>query len=199
MILREIKILGVEFLVYNMILLVNICNEKLHYFDFVRPIEDILRKNKIEFFVKGYDRINESDLKNAEKIIICGTSLKDNDFLKDKGKFRWIKSFDRPILGICGGMQILGLTYGGRFGQKTEIGFYREDFFNSFLGLAGEQEVYHLHNNFVDFSRCTELDYFAVSKLDILQAFKHKTKPHYGVLFHPEVRQKEMIINFIKL
>jgi anthranilate/para-aminobenzoate synthase component II len=35
------------------------------------------------------------------------------------------------------------------------------------------------------------------SKTKYVQAIKHKTKPFYGVLFHPEVRNKGLIEKFL--
>ena len=176
-----------------MILLINICKEKMHYLEFVKPIEDILFKNKIKFFTKGYKEVQQKDLDNCEKLIICGTSLKDNIFIEDaKTRFSWIKVFDKPILGICGGMQIIGKVYGANVGKKTEIGFFKEIFDKEFLGMKGEEEVYHLHNSFVYLPM--HFENYGVS--EIVQAMKHKEKEIYGVLFHPEVRQKVIIENF---
>ena len=178
-----------------MILVINICNERLHYYEFVKPVCDILKNVSADFKVKNYLDVNSDDLENARKIIICGTSLQDNNFIKNLVKFSWIKSFDKPLLGICGGFQILGLIYGGKLKNKTEIGFFEEKFFKNFLGLKGEVEVYHLHNNFVKFPK--DFENFTTS--EIYQAVKHKTKSLYGVLFHPEVRQKNLILEFVKL
>jgi len=177
-----------------MILLINICKEKLHYYEFVKSVEDILKYKKIKYFVRYYGDINKADLAKVDKIIICGTSLKDNKFIQNIDKFSWIKEFKNPILGICGGMQVIGLIFSGKLMKKTEIGFYHESF-NNFLGLNGEQEVYHLHNNYVKFSS----DFEENTKSKVNQAVKHKEKEIYGVLFHPEVRQKDLIINFCSL
>lgn len=193
-----------------MILLINVCAERLHYYEFVKPIEDILIAKKIGYFVKDYKLITKKDLSEAEKIIICGTSLKDNEFLKNINKFQWIKTFEKPILGICAGMQVIGLTYGGKIKKKTEIGFYSEIFekvtfrdksfmqpaVEEFLGLSGKQEVWHLHNNFIDFKKLKDFEAICEGS-GILQAVKHKNKEIYGVLFHPEVRQKDIIVNFL--
>ena len=62
-----------------MILIINVCEEKLHYYEFVKPIEDIVVE---DYFVKNYVDISKEDLERADKVIICGTSLKDNCFLK---------------------------------------------------------------------------------------------------------------------
>jgi GMP synthase (glutamine-hydrolysing) len=177
-----------------MILLINICKEKLHFYEFVKPVGDILVKNKTKGFIKHYTCIKKKDLEKADKIIICGTSLKDNQYLENTNKFSWVKEFEKPILGICGGMQIIGLVHGGKLKQKTEIGFYRETF-RELLGIKGEQEVYHLHKNYVDFGE----EFTEYSNSKISQAVKHKEKETYGVLFHPEVRQKDLIKNFCKL
>ena len=97
-------------------------------------------------------------------------------------------------MGICGGMQIIGLVFGGRLKKKTEIGFYYEDFKKEFLGLFREQEVYHLHNYYIDFYKLKEFEIYSENK--VIQAVKHWDKEIYGVLFHPEVRQKSLIRNF---
>ena len=51
-----------------MILIINICKEKLHFYEFVKPIEDILKKNKIKFFTRHYKKLKQGDLANAKKI-----------------------------------------------------------------------------------------------------------------------------------
>ncbi|VVB78647.1 GMP synthase [glutamine-hydrolyzing] subunit A [uncultured archaeon] len=180
-----------------MILLVNICKEKLHYSEFVKPICDILEKNEIKYFSKDYKKVGKEDLEKCSKIIICGTSLYDNDFAKNINFFKWILETDKPILGICGGMQIIGLLFNGKIRKGTEIGFYSEYFKKGFLGLKEKQEVYHLHNNYIDFTKLQIFEVFCGNEFS--QAIKHKEKPIYGVLFHPEVRQKQLIENFCKI
>ena len=161
-----------------MILIINVCKERLHYFEFVKPVEEILIKEGQEFETIIYSKLTPTVLAGVGKVIICGTSLKDNSFLKDIKKFSWIKKFNKPILGICAGMQIIGLVFGGKVKKLTEIGFFRESFNQEFLGLLGEQEafsqknsmrpavkeVYHLHNNFVDFKKVKDFEIFSENK-----------------------------------
>lgn len=180
-----------------MILLINICKEKLHYFEFVKPIEDILKRNKTRYFIKYYKDMNKEDLKKAEKIIICGTSLRDDEFIKNINDFNKIFDLKIPILGICGGMQAIGKIFGGKLKKEKEIGYYFENFKKEFLGLQGKQEVYHLHNNYIDFKELSDFEIYSENKIS--QTIKHKEKEIYGILFHPEVRNKELIINFINL
>ena len=180
-----------------MILIINLCKEKLHYYEFVKPIEDVLKNADINFLTKHYKEISNENIKKVQKIIICGTSLKDGSYIEDINKFKWIKNFKGSILGICAGFQILGLLFGGSLKKKNEIGFYKENFSKRFLGIKGEAEVYHLHKNYIDLSNTNEFEIFNLN--EIAQAIKHKEKEFYGVLFHPEVRNKKMILNFAKL
>ncbi len=179
------------------ILVINICKEKLHYFEFVKPICDILDKNEIKYSVKDYKEVKKEDLEKCERVIICGTSLFDNGFVKNIDHFKWIFNFNKPVLGICGGMQIIGLLFGGKIRKMSEIGFYSEYFDKDFLGLNGKCEVYHLHNNYIDFSKLKEFEVFCGKEFS--QAIVHKEKKIYGVLFHPEVINKDLIIKFCLL
>jgi GMP synthase-like glutamine amidotransferase len=177
------------------VLVVSLCNEKLHELEFVNPITQILLENDVSFFKKSSLEITKKDLEGCSHVILSGTSLKDNVFLESKEKFLWLVNFSKPVLGICAGMQILGSIYGQKICPGTEIGFFEEKFTKSFLGLKGKKEVWHLHNSFVEFDSSWEV--FCDSK-DIVQAVKLKEKDFYGCLFHPEVRHKDVFLEFLK-
>ena len=177
-----------------MIVLIQICKETFHYFEFVKPIEDILNNMGVKFVSIKYKDISDELLLQVDKVIICGTSLKDNSFLDDVDDFFWIKNFDKPILGICGGMHILGLVFDGKLEKQQEIGLKEIKFKQDFFGVIGKKEVYELHNFC---AKSSEFEILATSK-HCPQAMKHKYKPFYAVLFHPEVRNKELIVNFVK-
>ncbi len=175
------------------VLLIDICKEKLGFYEFVKPVGDVLIKNKVKGFVRSYDCLKKKDLERCDGVIICGTTLYDGEFFDSVEKFKWLLEFDKPILGICGGMQLIGLVFGGKLKKKNEIGYFKEDFKKNFLGLRGLNEVYHLHNNYVDFSG---LDFDVFSGDKVSQAVKHRKKNIFGVLFHPEVRNKDLIRQF---
>jgi len=182
-----------------MILIINISKEKLHYLEFVKPIEDILGKEKIEFQTKYYQKIVDKDLK-ADKIIICGTSLKDNTFLENQDYFNWLKVYKKPVLGICGGMQVIALFFKSELIEDKQIGQIEINLKKEFLGLRGKTKIYSLHNNSI-IANPEKFESFASSSSNILcsEAIKHKTLSFYGVLFHPEVFNKEMIAKFCEL
>ena len=101
-----------------MILIINLNKYKLHDLEFIKPITDLLDNYK----VIHYKKLKESDIKKADKIIIAGTSLKNNDYLKDLKNFKWIKDFKEPLLGICSGMQIIALLHKAKLKKSKEIG-----------------------------------------------------------------------------
>ena len=178
-----------------MILLINTCKDNLHYFEFVKPIEKIIKKEKTKFVVRHYSKLNKKILEKAEKIIICGTSLQDNKFLHDLSFFEFIKDFKKPILGICAGMIVVSLLFGSKLKKGQEIGLFKEEFIKEFLGLKGEQKVYYLHNYYTTLPK----DFDSYTKGKFPKAIKHRNKEIYAVLFYPEVRHEEIINQFLKI
>jgi len=181
----------------NNILVISVCNEELHELEFVKPVVDILKDSKVDYDCKYY-----KDVISTEKyshVIICGTSLQDDYFVDGIRYFEWLRTYSGKVFGICAGMQIFGLLFGGGIAKKTEIGFYHEIFAKSFLGFVGKVEVYHLHNNYIHNWENTGFNVCCVGENEVVQAVKHEEKEFYGVLFHPEVRNKEMIEEFVKL
>ncbi|MEX0920901.1 MAG: hypothetical protein WDZ62_01425 [Candidatus Pacearchaeota archaeon] len=163
------------------ILIIDICKEKLHKNEFVKPVEDILRKNNMDFFTKHYKKITQKDINKFDKIIICGTSLRDNDFLKNIKYFQWLKNFKKPVLGICGGSHIIGLILEkGNKKLDKEIGLKKLKLEEKFLGAESEIQAHYLHQ-------------FRV----LPEVFKERN--FYATLFHPEVRNKKMIVKFCNL
>ena len=177
----------------QMILLIQIHNQPFHYFEFVKPIEDILIKHDIAFKRIHYRQIKPNTIKNVNKIIICGTSLKDNAFIDDVDMFQWIKKTDNPVLGICGGMHMLGLVFGESLVKNQEIGLHTIHIDKECFEKTGSMEVYELHN----FCMKPVLFQVLAHSSTCPQIVKHPDKPFLGVLFHPEVRNKEVITSFI--
>lgn len=176
-----------------MILLISICKHDLHELEFVRPIEDILKKEKIPYKIVNCNHLLEENVFGFDKIIICGTSLKDNYFLNELDKFHWIKEFKNPLLGICGGMHLIGKIFNGTLKKQQEIGLTEISLKKEFFGLIGKNIVYELHNFYVD---SKEFEIISYSE-NCPQIIKHREKDIFGVLFHPEVRNKNLITNFI--
>jgi len=167
--------------------------------EFVKPIEDILKNNKIKFKTLNYKKLNKNNLESSDKIIICGTSLADNDFLKKTNlkKFDFIKYTNKPILGICAGMHILSSIYGGKLKKQKQIGPTDIIFIEEFLSMEPNRkhQVYSLHGFYAENKK-----YFKTYSFNACpQAIKHNSKEIYGILFHPEVRNKKIVEEFLRI
>ncbi len=183
-------------MILKKVLIVSVCKERLHYYEFVKPIENILLNLNLKFDTLNYN--NLKDINDYEKIIICGTGLKDNDYLKKNNinYFNELKNYSGSVLGICAGMQILGILFGGKIIEKSEICFKDIFFKNSFLNCLNKKySVYLLHKKslLIDDKLKSKFDFY---DSDFCYAMKHKFKDFYGVMFHPEVRNKDLIENF---
>lgn len=107
----------------------------------------------------------------------------------------YIDKANVPILGICAGHQFMASHLGGKSGPskvpefgKTMITIDDED--DLFKGLPTEFVGWESHNDEVlemppDFVSLAHSDNCAV------QAMKHKTRPLYGLQFHPEVEHTD--------
>ncbi len=177
-----------------MILIIDL-NEKqnsLHYLEFVKPVTDLITK---QFKVVHYKKLKNKNLKKPSKIILCGTSLKNTEYLKHYKKFMWIKKINKPILGICSGMQIIGKVFNSKLIKETEIGPTRVITVNNHKIFNNIKEVYSLHN--LSITKPKNFRIYLKSK-SCIQTLKHEEKEIYCVLFHPEVLNKELITQFIQ-
>ena len=103
---------------------------------------------------------------------------------------------EKPILGICSGMQITAMIFGDKITENTEIGMVDVQTLEPNVLCAGEFQAYSLHNYSV--SNLESFNVLARSENSI-QVFKHITKQIFGVSFHPEVRNHEIIENFLRI
>jgi GMP synthase-like glutamine amidotransferase len=178
-----------------MILIVdmNYKKDSLGFSEFVSPIVTIVEKLD-EYSVRHFSEIRHDDISRCRKVILSGTSLKDHATLQQVEKFQWIKGCDKPVLGICAGMQTIGLVFGTRLSDCVEIGMTETSTLKENILFSSKFKVYELHNYSVPTS--TDFDVLAESE-QCIQAFKHKKKVIYGVLFHPEVRNKDVLQRFV--
>jgi GMP synthase (glutamine-hydrolysing) len=145
--------------------------------------------------VRHYREVSEEDLIACNAIILTGTTLKDNASLEETEKFQWLKIVNKPVLGICAGMQAFASIWGLVLTRCLEIGMTNITTLTINNLFSGTFQAYSLHTFSVESS--DEFEVLAESP-KCLQAIKHKQKPIYGVLFHPEVRNPEIIKNFLK-
>jgi len=177
-----------------MILIVNVCKEKLNEVEFVRPVQQIIKRAGHQCFIRHYTELFEEDINEADRIIICGTALKDNQYLEDINKFNWIKECKKPLLGICAGMQIIGKVFSCELYEKEDMG--QQSVKSTIQNELTEEEEfysYFLSTKTVKLNKDFEI---LVRGKEVEGMIKHKSKRVWGCLFHPEVMNSEIIVNF---
>jgi GMP synthase-like glutamine amidotransferase len=167
--------------------------DSLGFNEFVAPILAIAEKLD-HCTVKHYLEITSQDLCRCDRIILSGTTLKDNKFLFELNKFQWLKEIERPILGICAGMEIIAMVFGEGLNESLEIGMTQIKTVASNPLFSGDFKAYSLHNFCIKPSAAFEI---LAQSTKCIQAIKHKNKLIFGVLFHPEARNPLIIENFI--
>ena len=183
-----------------MILIVDLCYREgsLSAFEFVKPVAGIVRRNEFPLQIRHRSRLTPQDLASAERIILCGTALRDSAFAGHPQTFAWIKRVRVPVLGICSGMQAMALAFGGSLTPSREIGMteVRCTCPDPLLEGHGRFSAYEVHGAGVvpppGFTVLAESD-------RCIQAIRHPDLPFYGILFHPEVRNEWVVERFLTL
>jgi len=193
-----------------MILVADLCWKKdsLSRPEFVDPVVSTLRKTGAEIKVLHYSELTSDqnskhlsrDLLECDGIVLCGTAIQDNVYAGEMKRFSWIKdpNYRKPILGICAGMQVIASAFGGKIIPRLAIGIDKVDIIRDteLLGEPRQIEGYHLHNYGVTLPEGFQLVAGSPQKLD---AFHHESRLIYGLIFHPEVRNKWILQKFKNL
>jgi len=122
-----------------------------------------------------------------------------------------ISSINKPLLGICFGMQLISYTFGSAIIKmdKRRKGYFRINLIKKddpiFNGINKEQII--VKENHLNKVKCLpkEFDLLASSKKCEIEAIKHKNKLIYGFQFHPEsysskyLDGKLILENFLKM
>ena len=98
-----------------MILVVDLCREpgSLSRYEFVDPIAGIVSRAGSEYEVVHFSELTDEVIERSDRVILCGTALKDDLYAKRIDLFTWIEDLNKPLLGICAGMQVLASIFGG--------------------------------------------------------------------------------------
>ncbi len=174
----------------NLIVDMNSRKDSLGYDEFVRPIVSSTGESEVRHYLEI------GDVSSFDRIVLSGTPLKDNEYIEHLDAFKWLKKCERPVLGICAGMQALAAVHGAKLEKCPEIGMEKIRTLEENPLFAGEFEAYELHNYAVKSSK--KFIALARSK-NCIQAIKHAKLPQFGILFHPEIRNREMLERFAQI
>lgn len=129
--------------------------------------------------------------KNPKGLILSGSPASIYDENAPRPDSRLLEQFDRPLLGICYGLQILAADLGGEVhpALSREYGYARLKIVDKtsplFTSMPDELDVWMSHGDHVT----TLPDGFRITaKTDgALNAFESLSKRIFGLQFHPEV------------
>ncbi len=115
--------------------------------------------------------------------------------------------FQKPILGVCLGMQALCEYFGGTLYNQPIVkhGVIEKCKHNKksklFINVPEIFDVGLYHSWATDISKINDLNETAFSENEILMAFEHAQLPVFGVQFHPEslmtTQGRDIIKNFL--
>jgi GMP synthase (glutamine-hydrolysing) len=169
-------------------------------------IADSLHKLGYTCSIIPWQKSESIDIENTNAFILSGAPvlITETDIQPQIAGYEFLKKATVPILGICFGHQLLGIMHGAEIFKgepvrtKTEIFIDQQD--ELFLGfdkivamMEDHTEGITLPENFIQLASSDKYD---------LEAMKHKTKPVYGVQFHPEVSGEngmKLLTNFCRL
>ncbi|MEZ5105023.1 MAG: hypothetical protein R2757_11045 [Draconibacterium sp.] len=179
------------------ILIIN--NAKPEILEFVKPIEKIITANGSTFITINYSETLEFNFEKVDGAVLTGSPQGDDIIEHHAPYFQWIKTFEKPILGICAGHHITGFLYGSEIlrGKEPESGDYMINVLKPdplFYRLEKMIIVKQMHNDSITLPETFDL--LAKSSTCRNQLMKHKTKPIYTCQFHPEFYNHQLIFNF---
>ena len=182
-----------------MIGVINCGSSKTRYIEeLVNEFDDFVSIPLLDVTAECLDELNG--------VIISGAPilLTETDHAPFKKPIETIIKSELPIMGICFGHQLLSLYFGGYVARMKEDRDWQtievisdshlfDKLPNEFEMMEDHCETASIPNDFI---------HLAVSDVCINEAMQHKTKPIYGVQFHPEVSGNSGRIifdNFIRI
>lgn len=164
--------------------------------------------SKENFSVVPYSDLENTSIEEFDAIILSGGhqfSVEGNQNRFEK-EISLIQNTQKPILGICFGFELISYAFGAKLEllQNKETGIINIEVIESdkiFSNIPNFQ-VYESHRWVV---KETPDDLIALARSkDGIEAVKHKSRPIYGVQFHPEMFVEktcgdEIFFNFLNI
>jgi len=154
----------------------------------------------------GWYDFTEEDLMESDGVVLSGapillTEVDREPYLK---KMKWLDNYQKPVLGICFGHQIVGLHFGASISRQPEDRNKQliEVLMHNPLFEDLDTEFYMQEDHCESISIPPGFELSATSDLCVNEAMFHKEKPIFGVQFHPEVSGENgqiLFKNFTKL
>lgn len=170
--------------------------------DFARSLENIVKTSETEVSRIEYADCLNTDLSVFDGIIMSGSPKGDDIVEHHAPYFAWIRSYEKPVLGICAGHHITGYLYGSEllYSQEPEYGDFEIRLLANdplLNGLPQDFTVKQMHNDSITLPD----DFLLLATSDTCknQLMRHKNKPLYTCQFHPEFYNHKLIQNFVTI
>lgn len=117
---------------------------------------------------------------DADLLILSGGNSSEDRYKTELACCRWADDNNVPILGVCHGAFFLNFIYDG-------VNHAVEHHQNTRHNIVMENETYNVnsYHTMGIYELSKELDPIAYCNDDV-EAFKHKTKKVWGLVWHPE-------------
>ncbi len=182
-----------------------------NYDSFTYNLVQYFRENiDVQLDIVRNDEINLSEIAFYDKIVISpgpGLPSENGNIIETIRKF----SGQKPILGVCLGLQAIYETFGGRLLNLNQVHhgvssrvIIIDEKDHVLAGISNPFLAGRYHSWVCDATDLpSQLIVTAVDEQNQIMACRHREHPTYGVQFHPESiltpEGKKMIRNFVKL
>lgn len=135
--------------------------------------------------VMYYENFKSDRAEEYDYIILSGgpISITGDNIRKEK---EWLKITNKPIFGICLGLQILCLVYDEELIYNKFPNNYNKKLYENVKFIDSDYNMFYNHSYF--FNKIPK-DFIGEIKNDILIYMKHKTKPVLAFQGHPEMSE----------
>jgi len=161
-------------------------------FDFGSQYTQLIvrRVRELGFFAKLYSPEEIGEIGKPGAVILSGGPRSTSDPEAPDIDFDLLKSFGVPVLGVCYGMQLLNIKFGGSVkpSNKREYGqamLKPVSHADLFLGISAESQVWMSHSDTVE-NLHAEAQAIATNQHGTPVSLKWPGE-FYGIQFHPEV------------
>ena len=139
----------------------------------------------------GFHDLTEDLANESIGLVFSGAPLliTEIDMSKYVEHVNWLKSYQKPILCICFGHQLLGLLYGAKGAKMREDRDWQE------IEIIEESPLFNrlpdcfemMEDHCEHITIPPEFKLMAASDACINECMQHESKSIFGVQFHPEV------------
>jgi len=159
-----------------------------------------------DYITMPFDEINETTTSAFDGVILSGAPvlITEQNMTPYLERLNWIKTTEKPVLGICFGHQILGLLYNAYPARMKDCRTMNEiEQFGECPILNRLPQVFEMQEDHCEsISIPEEFELVANSDECINEVMQHESKSLFGVQFHPEVSGNYGAIlmeNFVQL